>query len=311
MNVISALFDGNGVGILIEFNKATNRGGGDSCTNVFATATVQSFGTSPTCFWKSDEIFVVKFGTNAIIVPPGTVTVKANTVRPKGITDNAQAFSGAVTVNAPADNTIITPDFSVSALTEIGSCSDLEIFLTGLSGNANRDWKLVTYDLVGITNNDIKTQLSSAATQKSTLFTITSDDLPKGVSVTFSFTFVNWFDKSTTRTHTVDIKSFPLPEVSLTTITPLKIDRDVAAVFAVKIDTPSCLTSTLGFSWEVLSNNLDLVTSGARTSGNSFFLPKNVLTGGATYNLKYCSFLSVCFFTNFFIFFIYLFIIFS
>jgi hypothetical protein len=201
----SAKISSNGDGALVQFNVPNNKGGAGDCSSIFDAATIDLLGVGPTCAYRTgsctdpdceadsnnSEQLVVTFGVGAVIVAGDNLVFKPNVIASDlGQTD---FVSGSVPLSNP--DVILVPFFHISTPASVGSCSDIVVQISSLSGQASRDWSSVEYSITPSTPS-LVSFLNDYAATRSGYFTIPTTLLTSGTLYSFKAKYVNWFLQS-------------------------------------------------------------------------------------------------------------------
>ena len=295
LSVKSAQIAANGDSILVQFNVPNNKGGSGNCAFILDSASLSLLGTSPTCSYRhgscsdvdcasdsnNSELLVIQFGAGATLVAGDSLVIRPNVIAHFAVSTNF--VSGAVVVANPPAGDILVPSFSIGVPSSVGSCSDITAQISGLTGQASRDWSSVSYTITPTTTS-LTTLLSGFAASRTTYFTIPTALLTAGTSYSIQATFTNWFQKSTTNSASVSVASTPSPDVVLGTPV-VTVTRDQPIVLSVSVSKPSCLaTATVTYAWTSSDLNVDL---GTASSATLYFAPDTLSPG--TYTVNYCA----------------------
>jgi glycosyltransferase involved in cell wall biosynthesis len=219
-SVLSCSFTSTGSGLLLSWNKATNTPAG--CT-AFTSATIATFGTSPSCVWTDTQTLTVTFGTNPTIgYPGGSVTVAAGIVSPLGGGAGDVQFTYSVFPPVPLPE----PTATLVAPSSVGNCEPIPVKVGSVSGGAARAFTSWIWSNV---ENDAGVQAFLQTLPNNTQsFTVPNNLLTQGNTYTFSLYLQNWMGgESTTYTTGTTISQYAIPTVTVSNSPSVYINSDV------------------------------------------------------------------------------------
>eukprot|EP00005_Dracoamoeba_jomungandri_P002620 CAMPEP_0174261070 /NCGR_PEP_ID=MMETSP0439-20130205/11214_1 /TAXON_ID=0 /ORGANISM="Stereomyxa ramosa, Strain Chinc5" /LENGTH=1445 /DNA_ID=CAMNT_0015345487 /DNA_START=218 /DNA_END=4557 /DNA_ORIENTATION=- len=300
-------FSDNGAKIYGTFPEATNRANQISifdCGELFDEATVATFGEkngSATCFWQNDELLVIRLGWAFSIRPNDTVTIKADTIAPKGQNSTGSpSLSPTVIYPFHPDSPVVAirGPLYVTLLDEVTLDASLS-YVTGLQDfEGGYIWEV----LEGPDNppgslDDFKAFID---TQRN--FSITfnvSDYCVPGLSYTLRLNITNWLGLTASDIYTFGVVTSSQVSVVLGTASTIRTHRKNALSLKVAVTRPAlcdeldlssnttvipevCANSEFQFAWIRAYGPVFALDLKTRLTAQ-LFIPANTLIGGEEY----------------------------
>eukprot|EP01035_Chromulina_nebulosa_P020554 gene20554-26659_t len=301
----SVYFSSDASHIYYLFDSATNQPtGGNSSSKSFGCNNVTSFLGSKyaTCLWINSTVLDVNLGNVPISSRPmlsSIVSINSHSIKakciPKGYPCSGYPYTNSSYFNISLPSNPVKPTVLLSTPSNIGSCGNIVIDLTGSTGNCGRPWNSVIWTVTGSLSNNtsIENYLNRFGLYTSSLITIPNSYLKAGESYTINVLITNFFGFSGSMKANVFVAvSNAVLSVTIASPATVVMYRYQSLNFFASASLPTCSGGStqgliINYAWRLFegSSFLQSVTTASKDP-RYFVLPAYSLSAGSTYALQ-------------------------
>ena len=294
--------------IEVTFDQDTDRGGAiaDACLAV-TDETGAKLGANPTCIFTSASVLSITTGSEATILPLGSLSPDTLEIRPDTVRNsagNSFAASGGSLIEAP--DTLVLPFVNVKAPASVGICEDLVIDASNAEGSGGRAMTF-KFEVEGLGSKiqDLTAVLSGLGSTTS-IASIDKNSMNFDLTYTFVITVTNFLGQSTSVRQEVFRSGEQVPTIFIASASELSVESGDKVTVPCRAEMPGefvydaaqgmCVINTgediipIDFQWTVDKTSatfaVDTLPAAnlATMQARDFVIPANFLEAGKTYN---------------------------
>ena len=228
-NLKDAVFSGDGLKIIVTFDRTTNRfqgRGNFAVTQEFSCSVLFQFDSSKSsiCLWTSPQVVEI---SKSNVLPGRPLTIVANVLRVACTATSllscdempySDPLNNRITIRRPDASVTFIPVLALSTARKVVSCSDIVIDSSGSIGQGGKPWLLVQWQVVAVSTLTVSPLTNSAFSAAANMTKLlntnfqSTDDvitLPNriivpGVTYSITLTLTNFLGSSATSSVLVD-----------------------------------------------------------------------------------------------------------